>query len=148
MKFIACRPASMRSFPPSAFALTLLVATATAAADLPTFRKGMWEFNRTVAAQGSDGKDTTLSKQQCTDPSADMKRMNDMLAKQGRTFSPISAKGNVYTFSSECRIQGLHSQTQSVLTVEGDDAYSVQVTGTTAGQPTRELLRAKRVGDC
>ncbi len=148
MKSIAIPSASNRPLQSFAFALSLLVATTASAADLPSFRKGMWEFNRTVAGQSTGGKNTTLTNRACADPSADMKRMNDMLAKQGCTFSPVSTKGNVYTFSSECRIQGFHSQSQSVLTAEGDSSYTVQVTGTTAGQPISELLKAKRVGDC
>lgn len=148
MKFIAISSASIRSLQSSTFALSLLAVTAASAGDLPTFRKGLWEFNRTVAAQNVGGKGTTLTNRNCADPSADMKRMNDMLAKQGCTFSPISAQGNAYTFSSECRIQGVLSQSKSVLTAEGDSSYTVQVTGTTAGQPTNELLKAKRVGDC
>lgn len=148
MKSIALSTASIRPLQSSAFALSLLLATTASAADMPSFRKGMWEFNRTVAGQSTGGKNTTLTSKKCADPSADMKRMNDMLAKKGCTFSPFSAKGNVYTFSSDCRIQGLHSQTQTVFTAEGDSSYTAQVTGTTNGQPTNELLKAKRVGDC
>lgn len=59
-----------------------------------------------------------------------------------------TAKGNVYTFSSQCQLQGISSQTRSVITVESDSAYTVQVTGTTAGKATNELLKARRVGDC
>ncbi|GAA4402988.1 hypothetical protein [Quisquiliibacterium transsilvanicum] len=57
-------------------------------------------------------------------PSANMKRMNEMLSRQGCTLSPVTVTvtGNVYTFSSECRIQGIHSKTQSGLTAEGTDA--------------------------
>jgi hypothetical protein len=45
-------------------------------------------------------------------------------------------------------MQGLHVQSKSVITVESDSAYKVEVTSTGAGVPTKELLVAKRVGDC
>lgn len=148
MKSVALPSASVRPLQSSAFALSLPVATAASAAVLPSFRKGMWEFNRTVAGQSAGGKSATLTGRKCADATADMKRMQDMLAKQGCTFSPVSAKRNVYTFSSDCRIQGLQSQSKSVLTAEGDSSYTMRVTGATAGQPANELLKAKRAGEC
>jgi hypothetical protein len=129
-------------------ALSLSLSAIAFAAELPPFRKGMWEFNRTVDGQGPGGKPATMTNKKCTDPSADMKRMNDMLSKQGCKFSARSAKANVYSFSSECQMQGISMQSQSIVTVESDSAYTVQVTGSGGGRSTKELLVAKRVGDC
>jgi hypothetical protein len=41
-------------------ALCLLVVAASALADPPSFRKGMWEFKRTVEGQSTGGKPATL----------------------------------------------------------------------------------------
>ncbi|MFO1217230.1 MAG: DUF3617 family protein [Burkholderiaceae bacterium] len=128
--------------------LASLAATAALAAELPAFRRGMWEFQRSIAAPGPGSEQAAMASKKCTDPSADMKRMNAMLTAQGCTISELTAKGNVYTFSSQCQLQGISSQTRSVITVESDSAYTVQVTGTTAGKATNELLKARRVGDC
>jgi hypothetical protein len=128
--------------------LSLLLPAAAGAGDLPAFRKGMWEFNRTVEGQDAGGKAATLTNKKCTDPSADMKRMNELLAKQGCKFSTPTSRGNVHTFTSECQIQGVAAKSRSVITVESDSAYTVQVDGTAGGRATKELLVARRVGDC
>jgi hypothetical protein len=133
---------------PAVVALSLCVSAVALAAELPAFRKGTWEFHRTVDGQDSSAKPTTMTNKKCADPSADMKRMNEMLSKQGCKFSATSAKANVYSFSADCKMQGVSGQSQSVITVESDSAYTVQVTGSAGGRSTKEFLVARRVGDC
>jgi hypothetical protein len=116
------------------------------AEDLPVFRQGLWEFQRTVGTQKMVSK-------KCTSPSDDMKRQNAMLEKAGCRFSPMKKKGNTYTFTTECTVKNpsggtLIGRTTSIITVESDSAYKVQVDGTANGQSTKELLIARRVGDC
>ena len=118
------------------------------AGDPPTLRKGMWEFNRTVEGQGAGGKPITLTNKKCADPSADMKRMKESLSKQGCKFTAPTINANTYTVSSECKIQGVPVQSQSVVTIESDSAYRVQVTSGGGDRSTKELLIAKRVGEC
>ena len=118
------------------------------AADLPAFRKGMWEFTRTVEAQGAQSKPVTMSNKKCTDPTADMKSIQAMLAKQGCKVSPATAKGNQYTFSSQCTVKGTAMSSRSVITVESDSAYKLEVSSKGGGRSTREILVAKRVGAC
>ena len=132
-------------------ATVLLLASASFTAfagDPPTFRKGMWEFNRTVEGQGTGGKPVTMTNKKCADPSADMKRMRESLSKQGCKFTVPTVMASTYTVSSECKIQGVPVQSQSVVTVESDSAYRVQLTSSGGGRSTRELLIAKRVGEC
>lgn len=126
-------------------AAALLAGTALAD-DLPTFRKGTWEFQRTV--DGGPGKSQKLSNRECVDPTADMKRQNAMLTKMGCTFSPVAKSGNAYTFTSQCRMQGIVAQSKTVLTYENEGAYRLNVESTQNGQPSKETLVAKRVGDC
>jgi hypothetical protein len=116
------------------------------AEDLPAFRQGLWEFQRTVGTQKMVNKN-------CTNPTEDMKQQNAMLAKMGCRVSPLTKKGNAYTFTAECAAEGtsggqVNSLTTTVITVESDSAYTVQVDGTINGQPTKELLTARRIGDC
>jgi len=118
------------------------------AEDLPTFKPGMWEFKRTVEGEGAGDKPMKLENKECTDPTAEMKKMNDKLAKQGCKFTPISRSGSTYSLSSDCQIQGMQFQSRSVITVESDSAYRVDVSSTGAGASTKELLIAKRVGEC
>jgi hypothetical protein len=118
----------------------------SAAQEMPGFRKGLWEFTRTV--EGTAGKKDTMATKKCASPSEDMKKQNEMLTKAGCTFSPVTASGNAYTFSSQCNVQGAVAQSKSVLTAEGDSAYKVEVESQGTGGKTRELLVARRIGDC
>lgn len=125
-----------------------MVSAAALADELPVLTPGMWEFKRTVEAQGTGGKPMNVANRECTDPTAEMRKSNDMLAKQGCTFTPVSKSGATYTFSSDCRIQGVRYQSRSVITVESASAYRVDVTSSGSGPSTKEVLVAKRTGDC
>ena len=141
----------------AATAIALLAAVGLAASapparpdEPPRFRQGLWEFDRT--APGGQKMHTT----QCTNPSDDMKRQNEMIEKRGGCkISPMQHSGNAYTFSADCNMNspqgGMVSfHSTSVMTVESDSAYKIEVT-TSAGQPGptgKEQLTARRVGDC
>ena len=122
------------------------LATAADAQELPSFRKGLWEFNRTI--DGGAGKPQTLTTKKCASPTDDMRKQNEMLAKAGCKFSPATKSGASYSFTSQCNINGVSAQSKSVITVEGDSAYKVNVESQQGGQSTKELLVAKRIGDC
>ncbi len=128
----------------AAFMLTCFALTALAD-ELPVFRKGLWEFDRSV--DGGDGKPVALTTQKCTDPTADMKKKNEEALGTCK-MSPVSRSGNLYTFSAECTILGVSMQSKSVITAESDSAYRVDVEARQDGITTREQLTAKRVGDC
>lgn len=132
----------------AAFVCGAMASAATLADELPVLAPGMWEFKRTVEAQGTGGKPMNVANRECTDPTAGMRKSNDMLAKQGCTFTPVSKSGATYTFSSDCRIQGVRYQSRSVITVESASAYRVDVTSSGSGPSTKEVLVAKRTGDC
>ena len=51
------------------------------AADWPTFKPGNWTFDRTMTGEGAAAKKVSTSK--CTDPTADQKEQQAMLAKAG-----------------------------------------------------------------
>jgi hypothetical protein len=131
------------------FLACLSVTAAPAFADdPPAFRQGLWEFDRSAGGQ-------RMHKTECTSPSDDMKRQNDMIAKAGGCkFTPPQRSGNTYTFSADCSMQtpqgGMASfRSTSVMTVESDSAYRIDVTSTGgAGPPAQELLTARRIGDC
>lgn len=132
-----------------AMLLAATLATGPAAADdWPALRAGMWEFNRTIETPGTPGKPQTMQTRKCTNPSDDMKRQNETLAKGGCKFSPITRAANIYTYSAVCKLQSASGTSKSVLTVESDSAYTIRVESDFGGEPTRELLRAKRMGNC
>lgn len=123
-----------------------LFGAAAAAEELPTLKRGMWQFDRSV-----NGREMGVINQ-CANPTADMKDQNAMLTAAGCSFSPVRQDGNKYVFDATCAIKSgstqINSTTTSVMTVESDSAYTVRVTGTTNGRPTDESVVAKRTGDC
>ncbi|MFO1304615.1 MAG: DUF3617 family protein [Burkholderiales bacterium] len=116
------------------------------AQDFPSFRRGMWELSRTI--DDGSGKPQVLSTKKCSDPTSDMRQQNAMLSKAGCTFSPTTRSGASYSFTAQCSMQGTSTQSKSVITPDGDSAYKVEVESRTGGKPSKELLVAKRVGDC
>jgi hypothetical protein len=116
--------------------------------DLPSFRRGMWEFHRTIEGAGSQGKPQTITNKKCTDPTEDMKKQNEMLSKAGCTFSPVTRGGNVYSFTSDCTVKGVSLHGKTVITVESDGAYTVSIETRQGMQVTKETLKARRTGDC
>ena len=140
------RHAFARVAPAFALVAVALFATAAIAEELPTLKRGMWQFDRTV-----NGREMGVINQ-CANPTADMKDQNAMLTAAGCNFSPVRQDGDKYIFDVTCAIKSgsalINSKTTSVMTVAGDSAYSVRVTGTTNGQPTDEAVVAKRTGDC
>ncbi len=130
-------------------AMTLgLVTTASVseAQELPTFRRGLWEFNRTI--EGASAKTQTMATKKCTNPTDDMRKQNDTLTKAGCKFSPTARSGSAYSFSSQCNIQGISAHSKSVISPDGDSAYTVTIDSQQDGQATKEVLVARRIGDC
>jgi len=108
----------------------------------------MWEFNRTVENPNDPGKPRAMVTNRCTNPTDDMKRRNEMLSKAGCKVSPISKNGKTYSFTADCKIQNATVQSKSVMTVENDTAYSVEVESKSDAKNTKEVLKARRTGDC
>ena len=103
--------------------------------------------NSTAASMAATESRWRLTTQKCTDPTADMKKKNEEALGTCK-MSPVARSGNLYTFSAECTILGVSMQSKSVITAESDSAYRVDVEALQDGITTRELLNAKRVGDC
>lgn len=126
----------------------LAPAAGLAAADVwPVLRRGQWEFTRTMETAGAPGKPRVVTTK-CTDPVEDMKQQNAMLSKSGCRFTPVVKAGSTYTFSAECSMPGYSGRSKSVMTVASDSAYTVNVESTSGKDTTREVLRARRTGDC
>jgi hypothetical protein len=127
--------------------VTALTACVSSAQDLPALRAGLWEINRTIDASASGGPPQTVSTRECTSPNDGMLARQEMLKKIGCTLSPLHQSGNTYTFSAVCS-QGAGGTSRSTLTVDNDSAYSIHIESDIAGMPSKEMLRATRVGDC
>ena len=140
------RHAFLRLAPAFAALACALFGASAIAEELPTLKRGMWQFDRAV-----NGREMGVINQ-CANPTADMKEQNAMLTAAGCSFSPATQDGDKYSFDVTCAIKSgstqINSKTTSVMTVAGDSAYTVRVTGTTNGRPTDESVVAKRTGDC
>ncbi len=124
----------------------LFVSGAARADDPPSFRQGLWQFDRTVGGQ-------RLQTKECTSPSDQLRRQNELLSRKGCNLSPTQRSGNSYTFTAECTINApgaapVTARSTSLMTVESDSAYRVEITTTGAGTSTQESLIARRIGDC
>jgi hypothetical protein len=130
----------------AAFAAWILVSGSARADDPPAFRQGLWQFDRTVGEQ-------KLQTRECISPSEELRRQNEMLSRKGCKLTPTERAGDVYTFTAECTIDApgaapVSARSTSVMTVESDSGYRVEITTTGAGTSTQESLIARRIGDC
>ncbi len=130
----------------AAFLFASIALPALAAEQLPDFRPGLWEFRRSV--DSGDGKPAMLTSQKCTSPTDDMNRKTESMATSGCHASPVSRSGNIYSFSFKCTLQGVPVESKSVITVENESAYKVDVETKQGSRTSREQLDARRVGDC
>jgi hypothetical protein len=132
-----------------AFSLAVLMACAVQTAmgaDWPTFKPGHWTFDRTMSDMGAAPQKISTSK--CTDPTADQKSQQAMLAKAGCQFTPLTQSGKTYRYSATCKMAGMTTTSNSVLEVESAEAYTITVDSVVDGSKTHEVLRARRTGDC
>jgi hypothetical protein len=131
----------------AALAAGMAIAPGTVAAEeLPVFRKGLWEYDRTMERGG--GPKQSVKARKCINPTEDMTRQRAMLSQSGCKFSPIAKNGNVYSYSARCTIAGLAVESKSALKFESDTAYRLDVESNEGGVASREVLLARRVGDC
>ena len=121
------------------------LSVASLAEELPLFRKGLWQFKRSVHGGAAPQEMTT---QKCTSPSDDMRARNEKAAHDGCKVSPLTRSGSSYHFTFECVLQGTSISSDSVITVESDSAYHVEIDSRVGSAHTKESLDAKRLGDC
>jgi hypothetical protein len=132
-----------------ALGATVLLAFGSApalGADWPTFKPGQWSFERTMT--GADAKDQKVATTECIDPTADQKKQQALLTSAGCKFTPLKSSGKTHRYSSDCKMGRVTSKSNSVLEVESAEAYTLTVDATVNGKKGREVLRARRTGDC
>jgi hypothetical protein len=133
----------------TAFALLAMSSTvfvACSAPELPELRYGLWELKGT-----SGGKD--IDNQSCVNPVELVKAEHATLKASGCKVSDFTRSGNAYRYTSNCEMQTRKGRTMksdltSVMKVEGDSGFTLEVRGTTNNQPVNEVIVGKRIGDC
>jgi len=126
--------------------LALSAAGAVSAADEPTFRPGMWHFERSM--DGKDGKPKKVETTECIDPTLNQRKQVEMLTRAGCKFEPVVHSGNSWRRKASCKMGEITTTSDSLITVDGPDAYSITVESVINGKKSHERLKAHRVGDC
>jgi predicted secreted protein len=124
----------------------LLAAPGIARADdLPSFRQGLWEYQRTAGTN-------RYAATECIDPGEDLRRQQTVLQKLGCKVPPPTRAGPTWTYGADCTVHlpsgyAAFSRT-TVLTADSDVAYQVETRTTRRGATTSETITAHRVADC
>jgi len=116
------------------------------AADEPTFRPGMWQFERTM--DGKEGKPEKVETTECVDPTLNQKKQVEMLTRAGCKFEPVVQSDNSWRRKASCKMGEITTTSDSLITVDGPDAYSINVESVINGKKSHEELKARRGGDC
>jgi len=116
------------------------------AQDWPVLRQGRWQFDRTIEGMGPAPQ--KVSRTECIDPIANFRRQQEQLARAGCTVTPPARRGDEYRFTARCTVAGTATVSESVMTVNGTDGSTLRVASTVDGKATREVLVARRLGDC
>jgi hypothetical protein len=127
-------------------------ATLAVAEEWPRFRKGVWQFDRTLELIGvvddSDEKARVLIRSQmtrCVDPSEAMKETFKPLAVGSCHSRPPERIANRYVFPLRCDYMG---PVRTTIDVESDTAY-IEVNELTVGRlPRTDTVVARRIAEC
>ncbi len=134
----------------SVVAGALVLVVSAVAQEPPAFRKGLWEFARTV--EGTGQPKNTVTRKVCTSPTEDMRRVLEQSVNTGCQLSETHRSGNTFRYTATCVLQNGKITSKQILTAQADSAYTVKiesegVIGGHAAKTTEELV-AKRLGDC
>jgi Protein of unknown function (DUF3617) len=132
-----------------AFAIVAAVAAGrmAVAEELPQFRQGLWSYSSTKFVQGNT-RPRARNLQVCVDPTRDMQKKWQTLALRACKFSPIAHDGNRYTYTSTCQSKGVSLQATSTISADSDSSYRVETESRADSFLEKEIILARRVGDC
>jgi hypothetical protein len=115
----------------------------------PTFRQGLWRFQRTIERiHGPSEPNSLLHKQQmvrCADPSVAMKAIFASPPVGKCVSSKPTLMQNRYVFAVRCDYMG---PVRTEIIVDDDTSY-IEVNELKVGkEPRRDVVIARRLGDC
>jgi hypothetical protein len=133
-------------------AATCLALPAAASPDLPTFRPGLWQFDRTLESDGqvNDRRITSGTliqprEQRCVDPTQAIKALPASFPFANCRSSGLHNTESELVVTKSC---GPGDEVRTVIKVESDSAYTEVTEGTIGAQRSREAIVARRIGDC
>ena len=115
----------------------------------PQFRKGLWNFQRTIERiREAPHLNQMLVQEEmtrCVDPSLAMKGIFASPSIGNCSSSKAQRIGNRYVFAKRCDVMG---PVRTEITVQNDESYSELNLLTVGAFPRRDLVIARRVGEC
>jgi hypothetical protein len=123
--------------------------TAGTAIQSPQFRKGLWSFQRTLERiREAPHLNQMLSQERmtrCVDPSLAMKHIFASPSIGNCTSSRPELINNRYVFSKRCDFMG---PVRTEIIVENDESYTELNVLTVGSFPRKDMVVARRIGDC
>lgn len=132
------------------FAVCTIVLTSIAAlaaeVEEPALRHGIWKLRKSVNQRPYESR-------QCMQPYEELLARHRQAADSGCTHEVTRKASDQWQISARCRKvnsegRRWESDSLSVLTVSGETAYRLEVTGTTNGVPLRESVEGNWMGTC
>ena len=121
--------------------------TAPAAAEIPFFQPGLWEYRRTMVKDGTPSPQiSTLRK--CADPSTEIRSKMAELGKRSCRFAPLKYRLHRYFSSWICPTPLGPTRFHAVLIVRGTAGYTDLSEMRTTEHVTRQRIEAARIGEC
>ena len=135
------------------FAVGVVLGTVGAdAKEPPRFRPGLWQFDRTLEINGKESDrrliDNLLIKPRetrCVDPTAALPVASRPMFMCNCRVTRSQPSENEYVTLSYC---GRGEPVKAGLKVESDTAYTDIREGKIGGNTTKDIIVAKRIGDC
>jgi hypothetical protein len=130
----------------------LATSSASFAYDGPTFRSGLWKFERTLETDGkpddrlqTSGLPIARQMTRCVNPTLELKAEFTPLKAGGCSTKDLRKTDDGYVFQKVC---GGAAPIKTEINVKGDSAYTEIHQGSIGKIPTKETVVAQRVGDC
>jgi hypothetical protein len=137
----------------AAAAIALFAAmSACLAYDGPTFRSGLWKFERTLEADGkptdrlpTSGLSINREMTRCVDPTSALKAEFTPSGFGACKIKDVRKTDGGYVFQKTC---GGDVAVETRIDVKNDSAYTETNQGSIGNISTKETVVAQRVGDC
>jgi hypothetical protein len=130
----------------------LATSSASFAYDGPTFRSGLWKFERTLETDGepnnrlqTSGLPIARQMTRCVNPTLELKAEITPLKVGGCNTRDLRKTDDGYAFEKIC---GGAAPIKTAIHVTGDSAYTEIHEGSIGKMSTKETVVARRVGDC
>lgn len=126
--------------------LWAITMVASAADQVPALRKGMWDLKQNI-----NGRPYNTRK--CMGPYAELIRQHTALTESGCSFQTSTKSATQFEIRSKCIKRDpagrrWESDSVSILTVQSDTSYQLDVRGTTNTVPMQESVQGRWVGTC